>query len=377
MLKADLMPSIFPELHVNVPTTQGIKYAGSKLKLLPHIASLLDGLGVRTVFDGFSGTTRVSQMFAQLGYQVTACDISYWSYIFGLCYLKNEKPRNYYENLIAHLNALPGIDGWFTENYGGVSEACAYTPKRPWQVHNTRKLDAIREEIDNLDLPLVEKSVALTALILAMDEVDSTLGHYVSYLKEWSPRSYKKIELKVPKLLEIAQNNEVLRDDIFNVNTAINADFAYFDPPYGSSNEKMPPSRVRYGAYYHVWTSIVLNDKPKLFGKANRRADTSDTNSCSVFEEFRKDASNTFISIKAVDRLIESTPVRYIALSYSPNGRATTEQLRAMLTKHGKLIKVISVDHKNNVMANMRWTNVWSNDTPCQNRELLFLIEKP
>jgi len=29
--------------------------------------------------------------------------------------------------------------------------------KKPWQVHNTRKLDGIRDEIDSLNLPEVEK----------------------------------------------------------------------------------------------------------------------------------------------------------------------------------------------------------------------------
>ena len=44
-------------------------------------------------------------------------------------------------------------------------------------------------------------------------------------------------------------------------------DLAYYDPPYGSNNDKMPPSRVRYASYYHVWTTIIQNDRPELFGK--------------------------------------------------------------------------------------------------------------
>jgi len=52
-------------------------------------------------------------------------------------------------------------------------------------------------------------------------------------------------------------------------------DLAYFDPPYGSNNEKDAPSRVRYASYYHVWTTICLNDSPSL-RKASRRKDTSD-----------------------------------------------------------------------------------------------------
>ena len=66
---------------VKAISTQGVKYAGSKLKLIPYIVELMDSLdGVQHVLDGFSGTTRVSQAFAQLGYNTTANDISAWSF---------------------------------------------------------------------------------------------------------------------------------------------------------------------------------------------------------------------------------------------------------------------------------------------------------
>ena len=55
------------------------------------------------------------------------------------------------------------------------------TSKRPWQRHNTMKLDGIREEIDNLKLPEVERCVALTSLILAMDKVDINFASHFSF----------------------------------------------------------------------------------------------------------------------------------------------------------------------------------------------------
>ena len=260
---------------MRVPPTEGIKYAGSKLKLLLHILELAARVEPRTVFDGFSGTTRVSQAFAQSGYRVIANDIAVWSKVFGDCYLLSPHQGEHYQELIDHLNALPGKHGWFTEHYSGDF-------KKPWQRHNTLKLDAIREEIEKLNND--QKPVALTSLMLAMDEVDSTIGHYASYLNDWSPRSYREMKLRVPRLIRKTHEHEVHQSDIFHIVSSIDADLAYYDPPYGSSNDKMPPSRVRYAAYYHLWTSICLFDKPALFGKANRRADTSDVLSASVFE---------------------------------------------------------------------------------------------
>ena len=169
--------SLFDEFAFNVPPTEGIKYAGSKLKLIPHILQLAKKVDAKTILDGFSGTTRVSQAFAKLGYTVICNDIAPWSEVLGTCYLLNTKQPSEYQPLIDYLNGVSPIDGWFTEHYGGhVNDGYAIQAdglKKPWQLHNTRKLDAIREEIENLNLDTVDKAVALTSLILGLDRVDS------------------------------------------------------------------------------------------------------------------------------------------------------------------------------------------------------------
>jgi adenine-specific DNA-methyltransferase len=374
------MLSLFNEVFVDTPSTEGVKYAGSKLKLLPYILQLVNKVDVKTVLDGFSGTTRVSQALAKRGYHVLCNDISVWSEVFGTCYLLNDKKREDYEELIQHLNSLQPIDGWFTENYGGLPNAGSAIQadglKKPWQIHNTRKLDAIREEIERLSLSKIEKAVAITSLILALDQVDSTLGHFVSYLQLWSPRSYNDIVLRVPNIFVSHGEHQVFQRDIFDLANNISVDLAYFDPPYGSNNDKMPPSRVRYSSYYHLWTTICLYDKPKLFGKAKRRDDTSDTRAASVFEEFRKNSNGRFIVIEAIERLIGITKARWIILSYSSGGRATAEELNQVLSDNGEILEVVEVDYKKNVMADMKWTNEWIRDSNKQHREFLFLIEK-
>ena len=364
----------------DIPITEGIKYAGSKLKLLPYILRLAEKVKPESIFDGFAGTTRVSQAFAQIGYKVISNDVSVWSKIFAECYLKNKSDEKYYAEIIEHLNDLPAKNGWFTENYGGLPSDKKSTQKdglkKPFQIHNARKLDAIREEIDKLNLDKYEKAVLLTSLILALDKVDSTIGHYASYLSDWSPRSYKTLELKVPRLFESKKEHEVYQSDIFETIEKVKADLAYFDPPYGSNNEKMPPSRVRYAAYYHIWTSVCLNDKPEVFGKAKRRADSSDTKAGSVFEDFRQNENGNFVATKAIEKLLLKTNAKHIILSYSSGGRATKAELFDILEKSGKIIDFVRVDYKQNVMAAMRWTNNWIREKEKNNQEYLFLIEK-
>lgn len=367
---------LIPEQREKV-TTEGIKYAGSKRKLLGDIIDMLIPLHPKRVWDAFSGTTRVSQAIAQMGYDVIASDISVWSQCFATCYLLNRHPESYYADLFEHLNHLRPVEGWYSEHYGADPTEKNAQLKRPWQLKNTQKLDAIRREIDRLHLPYIEKCVALTGLILALDKVDNTLGHYVSYLRDWAPRTYNDLYLEVPNLFPNHGAHEVLRGDIFSFLPDVCADIAYLDPPYGSNNEKMPPSRIRYSSYYHIWTTIILNDHPKLFGKANRRVDSADTRSASVFEEFRTNPSTgKFLALEAIDRLLRDIQTDYILLSYSTSGRATFEQLMDSLASHGSVLQSKAIDYKRHVMSEMKWTNTWVNHLQTENKELLFLLKK-
>jgi adenine-specific DNA-methyltransferase len=371
---------------IAIPETQAIKYTGSKRKLLPYILSLSKQVSgdskSAAVFDGFSGSTRVSQAYAKTGYKVYANDIAPYTKVFNTAFLLNTQDPEKYQPLIDHLNALKPLDGWFTEHYGGDGDHAISNNgdglKKPWQKKNTRRLDAIRGEIDELNLDEITKAVAITSLILALDQVDSTLGHYASYLSEWSPRSYHDMKLQVPDLWINREKNVVMNQDVFTAVKELpaNIDIAYFDPPYGSNNGKMPPSRVRYASYYHIWTTICLNDKPELFGKAKRRTDTSDTIAASVFEEFRKGESGKYRVIESMEKLIKATPADYIILSYSSGGRATVNELSEALNRYGKIIEIKKINYKKNVMSTMKWTKDWVKETEEENFEYLFLMEK-
>ncbi|MDL2290091.1 DNA adenine methylase [Paludibacteraceae bacterium OttesenSCG-928-F17] len=352
--------------------TEGIKYAGSKLKLLPHIMEMVNGLDdIETVLDGFSGSTRVSQALAKSGYTVYSNDISHWSEVFSTCYLKSGQPDDYFQEILDYLNSLKGQSGWFTEHYGGDEDEL----KKPFQRKNTMKLDAIRDEIETMNLSWEEKCVLLASLILALDKVDNTLGHYAAYLSKWSKRSYQDLNMVLPKRFPIDKEHEVSRGDVFNVVGKREYDLAYFDPPYGSNNEKMPPSRIRYAAYYHIWTTVIKHDRPEVFGKVNRREDSRDDVAASVFEDYKKCEKGGYFALEALRKLIMETNARYLLLSYSSGGRATKEQLTDIISEFGTLKSAQVIDYRKNVMSAMRSTNKWiaDNDKHC---EYLFLMEK-
>lgn len=381
-----LSPQQSPSLIV--PTTEGIKYAGSKLKLLPHIIPLVCGLrGVDTVVDGFSGTTRVSQALYQTGrYAVVSNDISAWSQVFARCYLQASRPADYYQGLLDRLNALPGHEGWFAQTYGPGADV----PKRPFQLKNLLRLDAVRDEIARWrstgEIDATTESVLLASLMLALDRVDNTLGHFTSYLKDWSRRSYGDLTLTLPRLCFDARfpKAQVTRADIFDLLDSPDCPLArrggegllaYFDPPYGSGNTKMPSSRVRYASYYHFWTSVVLHDRPAVFGKAARREDSRDKEAASAFEDYRTASDGHHLAMDTLERLIAMTPARYILLSYSSHGRTTLSELLDILHAHGRLRQTLSLDYSHNVMAQMQWTRKWLQADEAH-KEYLFLLEK-
>jgi adenine-specific DNA-methyltransferase len=374
MDQRNIMPSV---------VTEGVKYTGSKKAIIPAILRLLERLPVHRVMDGFSGTTRVSQALKRSGYTVVCNDIAVWSRVFGECYLVNRKPAGYYQEKIDHLNKLEGKAGWFTENYGGVAGNGSSVQhdgrKRIWQRHNTMKLDAIREEIDRISADATERSVLLTSLILAMDRVDSSVGHHASYLREWASRSYATMGMTVPAFIPDDLGHEVTQGDVFALVHRTDIDLAYYDPPYGSSNDLMPPSRVRYASYYHLWKTICLNDRPAVVGAACRRADAGDRVDPSIFEEFRRSDDGRFVAARAVEHLLEQTRARYILLSYSSGGRVNSKDLEESIAGLGFDHIVMELPHKEHVMGAMTWTGDWIKRRVPESRghrEYLFLLSR-
>ena len=359
--------------------TEGIRYTGSKRKIIPRILSLIATHcpKVESVLDACAGTTRVSQALRKNGYAVTANDIASYSQIFARCYLQNEQPPTYYKAWIDHLNSLEGFVGWFTNNYGGVITTShkgnaiqADGQRRPWQQHNTMKLDSIRTEISLLTTDPIEQAVLLTSTILAMDKVDNTMGHQVAYLKEWSKRSYDSIFLEIPHLIPQGKQCHVSQQSIFDIQEKY--DLVYIDPPYGTNNQKIKTTRVRYRSYYHLWTTVCQNDQPSLHGAALRRYDASSDNlpnGISVFEDIEH--AKVY---EATQKLFATLNCRYILFSYANKAKLSETDLRNICTEY-KILAFERFLHKENAMKHSTINQEWLGDQ-CQNQEFLILLEK-
>src|SRR5208283_4466963 len=131
------------------------------------------------------------------------------------------------------------------------------------QPHNGERVDAIRDAIEERHRGSWLYPIVLTSLLEAADRVDSTTGLQMAYLKQWAPRSFLPLSLRVPELL--AGPGRSIRADAREVVASIGpVDFAYLDPPY---------NQHRYFTNYHVWETLIRWDAPDHYGVACKRAD--------------------------------------------------------------------------------------------------------
>jgi adenine-specific DNA-methyltransferase len=355
---------------------ESLRYSGNKDKILPRIESIIEGLPIEKAFDGFSGSTKVSQFFKYKNFTTISNDLAIYSKISAECYLKAYKPKSYYREILEHLDNLIPEYGWYSENYGGFANTQSSIQKdglkKPFQMHVTKKLDVVREEIDKLyPKECVDKSVLLTSLLLGLDKVCNDMGHQVSYLKDWSGRSYNPLVLKTPNYITDKLQHKIYNDDIFNLN--IESDLHYFDPPYGTSNQKTKTTRVRYASYYHLWTTICKNDKPELIGASKRRYDVSSDSlpgAISLFENTKDE-----IVEKAFVDLFKKYNKNYILLSYSNRSKLEIDKLIEIVSAHYSLKKILQFKHSPNSQTFAIKSGDWKNIIKDENHEFLILAK--
>lgn len=350
-----------------------IRYSGSKSKILPKITKIIDRLDIKTALDGFSGSSTVSNHFKSLGFQTTSNDLAEYSKVLSETFLLATDNKKELNEIIRYLNSLNPTDGWFTENYGGeynngITIQLDGT-KRPFYIEVTRKLDSIRNEIDKLyPNDCIDKSVLLTSLLLALDSRCNDMGHQVSYLKDWSKSSLKPLNLELPYWRIDNLNHKVYNKDVFDIKDSF--DLVYFDPPYGTANQQTKTTRVRYFSYYHLWTTIVKNDKPKLFGVSKRREDVSSDKKEGAISKFEH--LNDEVVIESFNKLLDFNS-KYTLISYSNRSKLSIPDLVDLIKTKHDILDIYEFDYKENSQANSTINSKYKINYSEKNKEYLIL----
>ena len=305
-----------------------IKYIGSKRRLVPVLTELFERSGAQTALDLFTGTTRVAQAFKSVGGHVTAVDTARYSEVFAKTFIETDEEqvdRTELADAISRLNSLPGVAGYVTDTF------CVQS--RFFQPHNGERIDAIRDAIANQYVGTPLEPLLLTSLLLAADRVDSTTGLQMAYVKQWAPRSFKPLELRVPDLLPGA--GRAVRGDATTVAGVLGSfDLAYLDPPY---------NQHRYFTNYHVWETIIAWDHPEHYGVACKRVDARDDETKSVFNRKREMPG-------ALARTIAGVDAGVVVVSYNDESWVALDGLRDMCAIHGE-VTALAFDSKRYVGA--------------------------
>jgi adenine-specific DNA-methyltransferase len=305
-----------------------IKYIGSKRRLVPVLGDMAARAGGTTALDLFTGTTRVAQELKAKGFVTTAVDTARYSEVFARCYIEtdaHEVDRTALREALAYLAALPGEAGYFTEAF------CVSS--RYFQPFNGERVDAIRHVLESEFKGTPLFPILLTSLIEAADRVDSTTGVQMAYVKEWAPRSFNPLELRVPDLLP--GPGHAIRGDACELASALGEfDVAYLDPPY---------NQHRYFTNYHIWETLVAWDAPEHYGIACKRLDSRDDSTHSVFNAKRGMPA-------ALRQVVKDVRCRVLILSYNDEAWVTRQQLEDMCSHH-EFVESLAFDSKRYVGA--------------------------
>jgi adenine-specific DNA-methyltransferase len=372
--------------------TKGVRYLGSKNKLIPLITEVIESLDLeeKTLIDVFTGTTRVAQAFKSLGYTVTTSDLSWASEAYSHAMVCNNGDMSHLQPYIDKLNALAPSPGWITNNYCdanitfkstkpvyeenddgkkkkvGTKEVEEDVLIQVWKRHNGAKADAIRDKIEEYNLSHTDKMALVASLIFTLDKVDNTCGLQQAYLKGWkSPRVDTPIELKLLPSFPGPTGTHI-SGDALKIEYP-KAEVAYLDPPYTPAD---------YSTYYHIWDSIARWDKPEVSLKTNRRLDRvkkkKETHDKEMISPWYSKKTAYDATLKLVDRL----PVKYVVFSYSDEGLITFDQMREMGARY-KSFTIHEKEHSRHLMSRMgAGGKDAKNAEKKKNIEYIIVIEK-
>ena len=347
--------------------TKGVRYLGSKNKLVPLITEVIEGLDLeeKTLIDVFTGTTRVAQAFKSLGYEVTTSDLSWASETYSHAMVCNDGNIEHLQPYIDELNTIEPSPGWITNNYcDALNEVGDLI--QVWKKHNGSKADAIRDKIEEYDLSHSDKMTLIASLIFALDKVDNTVGLQQAYLKGWkSPRVDTELELKLLPSYDGPAGTHIVGDAL-KIDYP-KAEIAYLDPPYTPAD---------YSTYYHIWDSIARWDKPEVSLKTNRRLDRVKKKKETHDKEMLSPWYSKRTAYNATLQLVDRLPVRYVVFSYSDEGLITFDQMREMGAKY-KSFTIHEKEHSRHLMSRMgAGGKDAKNAKKKKNTEYVIVIEK-
>ncbi|MBU4313010.1 MAG: DNA adenine methylase [Candidatus Omnitrophica bacterium] len=300
---------------------------GNKFKLSSFIREIIDRECEESssICDIFAGTGVVGNGFNKNGRKIISNELLYSNYVSLYAWLSPEQfDMGKIADYIRMLNEINSVkENYVSQNFGGTY----------FTIENAKKIGAIREKIEELEVNFKEKCILLTSLLYAMDKVANTCGHYDAFRRTLD--TVTPIKLLIPDVQQDKNSqNEIYNEDANQLVRKIKMDVLYIDPPYNSRH---------YCDSYHLLENIITWKKPEAFGVAKKMV-RSDLKS----QYCLKTAPRVF------DDLIRNANCRYILVSYNnmagkgnnrSNARIKDEAMISSLSKRGR-VKIFETGFK-------------------------------
>lgn len=300
-----------------------MRFIGNKELLLPEILKLLDKKGLLksslTLYDAFCGSGAVSHGLKS-HLRIIAGDSLKWCVTYTSGRINSKKST--FEGLgfdpfEALNNSRETKKGFFYKNYSPGS-----SPRMYLSAENAGRVDFFRSKIETWKVNNLisegEYHFLLASLIESISAVSNTAGVYGAFLKKWDSRALKPIKLAaVGSTKESVQGFKYVSGNAEDLAKEIKCDIIYLDPPY---------TQNQYGTQYHIFETLVLQDKPKLSAVTGSRPVTP----------MKSDWSKNFKAHIAFDKTIATTKAKHIIMSYNSEGIMSKEFILASLRRYCK-----------------------------------------
>lgn len=306
-------------------------YIGSKQKLVDWIwKHTPDSVG--SVLDAFSGSAVVAYMYKSKGLQVTTNDRLHFCHHAAKAIIENSSVTLSEEEMdaLAADNAKAGT--FVRDNFKGIFFASG--------VHAV--IDTIRANCDKLSG--YKKDLALFAL--GKSCASGGFGHFSSSAEggqrkdtpeQFKARFRKNLERINALVFDNGKANTANHGDVNTILPKVNADLAYFDPPYATEF-----STTNYEKAYHFveglmvyWKGLEINKDSKTKHYATDHQTVTKGNASSFFETFLGNAKH----------------IKHWLISYRDHAYPNESEMKKIIAEHGRTSRMQSKDHSYSITA--------------------------
>lgn len=308
-------------------TTYTTRYLGSKLKLLDWIwaesAPYLKEHNVERIVDAFAGTSIVSYMLKQKGFETISNDFLLFNYHMAKGVIENNHSKLSMAEIESLYNPEPSSDHFIEREYTDL-----FFPRE-----DTIFLDNLFQAIQRLDCEY-KKSIAFAAASQAILK-KAPYGRFTTTTmtnigKKTMLEYFQSVLEQFNELvMDNGKDNKAHMEDSISFMKDVDAQAVYFDPPYGGK------SFSKYEHFYN-FVEVYVNyweHEPKV-GKLKQ---VKKKESPFSYGKNHKQCLNELMA--------NSEHVPLWIFSYNNNGGLPIEDLKAMISTYKGNIDVKEVDY--------------------------------